>query len=99
MIKTNHYTLSREVLPIHELIGLNVKVVESVDASKKGLVGKIVDETQRMIVIDMNNTEKTLPKNESTFAFDLDGEIVEIEGHELVGNPIERLKNGGKHYA
>lgn len=99
MIKTNHYTLSREVLPIHELIGLNVKIVESVDASKKGLVGKIVDETQRTIVIDMNNAEKTLPKNESTFAFDLDGEIVEIEGRELAGNPIERLKNGGKYHA
>lgn len=99
MIKTKHYTLNREVLPIHELIGLNVKVVESVDASKQGLTGKIVDETQRTFVIESSNTEKVLPKNESTFAFDLDGEIVEIEGNELVGNPIERLKNGGKHYA
>ena len=99
MIKTNHYTLNTESLPIHELIGLTTRVVESVDASKKGLFGKMVDETQRTIVIDMNNTEKKLPKNESTFAFDLDGEIVEIEGRELAGNPIERLKNGGKHYA
>lgn len=99
MIKTNHYTLTGERLSIHELIGLSVRVVESVDASKKGLAGKIVDETQRTIVIEMNNMEKKLPKNESTFAFDLNGEIVEIEGNELVGNPIERLKNGGKHYA
>jgi ribonuclease P protein subunit POP4 len=99
MIKTNHYTLTREILPIHELIGLNVKVVESADAGKKGMVGKIVDETQRTFVINMNNAEKTLPKNESVFAFDLNGEIVEIEGNELVGNPIERLKNGGKYYA
>ncbi|MBM3281831.1 MAG: ribonuclease P protein subunit [Candidatus Diapherotrites archaeon] len=99
MIKTNHYTLNREVLPIHELIGLTMRVVESVDASKKGLIGKIINETQRTFVIDMNNMEKTLPKNESTFAFDLDGEVVEIEGSELVGNPIERLKNGGKYYA
>ncbi len=99
MIKTNHYTLNGKSLPIHELIGLTTRVVESVDASKKGLVGKIINETQRTFVIDMNNTEKTLPKNESTFAFDLDGEIVEIEGNELVGNPIERLKNGGKYYA
>lgn len=99
MIKTNHYTLNREVLPIHELIGLSLNVVSSVDSSKKGLKGKIVDETQRTIVIETFNKEKVLPKVESTFAFDLNGEIVEIEGRELVGNPIERLKNGGKHYA
>lgn len=99
MIKTKHYTITREVLPVHELIGLNVKVVSSIDASKKGLSGKIVDETQRMVVIESSNMEKVLPKNESTFAFDIEGEIVEIEGSELAGNPIERLKNGGKHYA
>jgi RNase P/RNase MRP subunit p29 len=99
MIKTNHYALTKELLPIHELIGLNMSVVSSVDASKKGLSGKIVDETQRTFVIESLNVEKTLPKNESTFAFDIDGEIVEIEGSELLGNPIERLKNGGKHYA
>ena len=99
MIKTNHYTITGNNLPIHELIGLNVKIVESVDSSKKGLKGKIVDETQRTFVIDVLNVEKTLPKNESTFAFDLDGEIVEIEGREMIGNSIERLKNGGKNYA
>ncbi len=97
MINTNHYTITRENLPIHEIMGLQVQVVRSTDPKKKGIKGIIVDETQRTLVIETRNEEKILPKNESTFAFDLNGELVELDGEELMGNPIERLKNGGKH--
>lgn len=99
MIKTNHYTLNREVLPIHELIGLSVRVSMSKDAGKSGVFGMVVDETQRTFTIETKTGEKVLPKNENTFVFDLNGENVELSGNELIGNPIERLKNGGKNYA
>lgn len=98
MIKTNHYTLTGERLSIHELIGLSARVNMSKDAGKNGVFGMVVDETQRTIVIETSNGEKILPKNENTFVFDLNGELVEIDGNELIGNPIERLKNGGKNY-
>ena len=97
MINTNHYTITRENLPIHEIMGLQVQVVRSTDPKKKGIKGIIVDETQRTLVIETRNEEKILPKNESTFAFDMNGELVELDGEELMGNHIERLKNGGKH--
>jgi ribonuclease P protein subunit POP4 len=96
MIKTNHYTISRENLPIHELIGLDVKVVASTDSNKKGIEGKIVDETQRTFTVETSKGEKTIPKHESTFAFVLGNETIRIEGMEIQSNPIERLKNGGK---
>lgn len=96
MIKTNHYTISRENLPIHELIGLDVNVVLSTDANKKGLMGTIVDETQRTFTIQTSKGDKVVPKHESTFAFALGSETIMIEGTELQSNPIERLKNGGK---
>ena len=98
MINTKHYTITREVLPIHELIGLSVNVTESKDASKKGIAGMVVNETQRMLTIETHAGEKKVPKNESIFVFDLNGEQVALEGNEIMGNPIERLKNGGKRY-
>lgn len=96
MIKTKNYTITRENLPIHELIGLDVSVVTSTDANKKGIMGRIVDETQRTFTIETRMGEKTVPKHESTFAFALGSETIVIEGMELQSNPIERLKNGGK---
>lgn len=96
MIKTKNYTITRENLPIHELIGLDVSVVTSTDSNKKGLSGRIVDETQRTFTIETRMGEKTVPKHESTFAFVLGSETIMIEGTELQSNPIERLKNGGK---
>ena len=96
MIKTKNYTITRENLPIHELIGLDVSVVTSTDSNKKGLSGRIVDETQRTFTIETLKGDKTVPKHESTFAFVLGSETIMIEGTELQSNPIERLKNGGK---
>ena len=100
MYKTTNYTITRENLPIHELIGLEIEVVRSRDATKKGIAGTIVDETQRTFTIETPKGEKIVPKNESTFSFDLNGEIVRLAGNELAHSPIERLKTGGKaHYA
>lgn len=96
MIKTQKYTISGERLSIHELIGLNVNVVQSKDSNKKGINGLIVDETQRTFVIETSNGEKTVPKNESVFSFELGNENVSLNGNSLLYTPIERLKNGGK---
>ena len=96
MYKTTHYTITRENLPIHEWIGLFVKIVESSDSTKKGLQGEIVDETQRIIILETSKGEKKVPKVESVFAFEVGTENVEIEGKNMLYSPIERLKNGGK---
>lgn len=94
MINAKTYSISGKVLPFHELIGLNVRVQESKDAAKNGLQGVIVDETQRTFTIELNNgMEKIVPKNESTFAFDLgNDELVELNGNSILYTPIERLK-------
>ena len=94
MIKTEKYSISGKVLPFHEMIGLNVRVSVSKDTQKQALQGKIVDETQRTFTIEMQNgMEKIIPKNESTFAFDLtQGEVIEVEGKNILYTPVERLK-------
>ncbi len=95
MIKTQKYAITGERLSIHELIGLDVNVVQSKDSNKKGIRGTIVDETQRTFVIETINGEKTVPKNESVFSFELGDESVSLNGATLLYTPIERLKNGG----
>ncbi|QQR92963.1 MAG: ribonuclease P protein subunit [Candidatus Iainarchaeum archaeon] len=94
MIKTATYSISGKVLPFHEMIGLNVRVSGSKDTQKQAMQGKIVDETQRTFVIETpNGMEKTIPKNESTFTFDLtQGEAIEVEGKDILYTPVERLK-------
>ncbi len=101
MINTKDYSISGKVLPFHELVGLRVLVKESTDSQRKGLNGKIVDETQRTFTIETPHGEKTIPKAECTFQFDLgQNELIEIEGKEILYTPVERLKAlWGNQYA
>lgn len=96
MINAEHYSITKESLPVHELNGLNVRVTQSADSAKIGMQGLIVNETARTFVVETLHGEKVLPKTESTFTFDLNGEMVEIRGKDILSSPIERLKNGGK---
>ncbi len=96
MIKTKNYLITRERLLIHELIGLQVEVAQTKDPKKKGLRGRIVDETQHTFKIETAKGEKIVPKNECAFTFELGEEKMLLDGSELMQNPIERLKSGGR---
>ncbi|MFB6265766.1 MAG: ribonuclease P protein component 1 [Candidatus Nanohaloarchaea archaeon] len=74
----------------HELIGLNVEVVGCSDPGKEGLKGEVVDETRKTLVID-SGEEKTVPKDESVFRFELEDGEVDVDGSLLVARPEERI--------
>ncbi|MBT3984751.1 ribonuclease P protein component 1 [archaeon] len=76
----------------HELIGLDVEVVDSINKDLCGLKGKVVDETRNLIVLATNKGEKKVLKKDATFMFKLENEKVEVDGKVLVGRPEERLK-------
>jgi ribonuclease P protein subunit POP4 len=78
----------------HELIGLEVKIEKSTDASQKGLKGRIIDETYNTFKIETKEgKEKIIPKANSVFIFILpSGEKVEVEGKLLVARPEDRIK-------
>jgi ribonuclease P protein subunit POP4 len=93
VIKTKHYEISREKLSFHEIIGLNMKIVKSKDPAKKGIKGKIVNETMKTFLIEKPaGEERTIPKQGNVFSFQLGEEFVEIKGERIMQNPIERLK-------
>jgi len=77
-----------------ELIGLSVSVDNSTDKSKKGLLGRVVDETKNMLIIDTKDGVKKLAKSECTFTFMYMGEPVKLEGKLIVGRPEDRIKKG-----
>jgi|LGVF01.2.fsa_nt_gb ribonuclease P protein subunit POP4 len=80
----------------HELIGLEVEIV---DASHKGYIkvkGKVVDETKHMLMIDQDGVEKSIPKKNTTFRFKInDG--VDVDGSKLLYRPEDRTKKARKN--
>ena len=81
--------MKKSIFP-YELIGEEVEVFESKNASNLGLRGKIIDETKSTIIIDHNGTMKTVLKSNITIRMVKDGKL--IQGISLVKRPEERIK-------
>lgn len=92
MLKTEQYTITRENILAHELIGLEVSVSNSSDPNKKGIKGKVIDETKNVMVIESNGIEKVVPKAEAEFEFTLGKEKVKIKGDKILYKPEQRVK-------
>ena len=97
--------LAPETLVKHELVGLDVEVVEATDPGLVGLAGRVVRETTKTLVVATgadadgdDGEEKTVPKGAATFAFTLpDGTVVRVEGARLVARPARRTETAGGH--
>jgi ribonuclease P protein subunit POP4 len=77
----------------HELVGLEVEVVESTNPSQVGLSGRVVDESRNTLSIETSKGARSLPKQDCTFRFTLQtGEEVRVKGSLLVARPEDRVK-------
>jgi len=76
----------------HELIGLNVKVVDSRDPTLNNVEGMVVYETKKTLQIYSAGRVKMLPKGICRFAFQLPQGVVEVDGAKLVARPEDRVK-------
>lgn len=77
----------------HELIGLEVEIIESKNKDQIGLKGTVTDETYNMIKIKTKQEEKSIPKNITVFKFTLpNGEKVKVDGKLLLARPEDRIK-------
>lgn len=86
--------LTRENLAIHELIGLQVRVAESLSLPHRGLSGVVVDETKNTLVVCTKaGAEKAVPKKGCTFEFCLPGgEKAMLDGGKIAYRPFDRPK-------
>jgi ribonuclease P protein subunit POP4 len=79
--------ITPENLPKHELIGLEVEVIESTDESLVGIKGEVLDETQSILTIENKQVEK---KN-CIFQFILPNrQEVKLNGELINKRPEER---------
>lgn len=96
--------LTTETLPRHELIGLQVRVVESCDPTLIGCAGEVVMETANTLTISTDvddeatadrggNRTRQVPKAVVTFEFALpDGEYATVSGERLLARPARRTE-------
>ncbi len=80
----------------HELIGLEVKVLESSCVSNIGLEGTLVDETKNMLIIRCQNKQKKIPKTANVFQFKVDDELAVIPGELIKMRSEDRTKRLGR---
>jgi len=73
-----------------ELIGKEIKIINSKDKNFLGLEGRIVDETKNTILIETKTGTKTVLK--SAVDFEIKGSGQKIKGVTIKKRPEERLK-------
>jgi len=78
----------------HELIGLNIEILEYPDMKLVGLKGRIVDETYKTLLIErVNNGFTRVFKEHGVFKIKLpNGKWIVVKGWDIMGRPEDRLK-------
>ena len=86
--------ISSKNLIYHELIGLNVEIIDSSAESLIGIKGKVIDETKKTLMIETSDkNEKLVAKDVSIFQFEVpDGTYLEVDGRILLSRPEDRIK-------
>jgi len=83
--------ITTENISFHELIGLNVEIIESTNKQIVGFAGKIIDETKSMFTLSAGNRVKKVPKEIASWKFMLNGKTTILKGIELTKRPYERV--------
>lgn len=83
-----------ETLVRHELVGLQVAVVDATNQDLIGIEGHVEDETQHTLLIRTSDDgeRKQVPKGSATFRFIVDETTVIVDGTRLVARPAKRTE-------
>lgn len=76
----------------HELIGLEVEVLDAGHEGYKRINGKVKNETRNMLVILQDGEEKMVPKKNTVFGFKLNNDLVRVDGNRIMYRPGDRVK-------
>jgi ribonuclease P protein subunit POP4 len=79
----------------HELIGLEIEIVESKNKALIGIKGKITDETKNTITVE-DGRERKIMKSQIMMKTKIGNKEYEIDGRILVGRPEDRIKKQRK---
>ena len=80
-------------LPLHELIGLEVKIIKSNNPSLKGKKGIVQFETKNTLHFEEENKMIIAQKSICNFLFHTNtGEAVNLEGNKIAFRPEDRIR-------
>ncbi|MFW9939894.1 MAG: ribonuclease P protein subunit [Candidatus Thorarchaeota archaeon] len=94
--------INPKYLIYHDLIGIKVyaKLKSKKNNTEFSDIGIVIDETRNMLITEKENRIKKYIKKDYVLRFELpnytnDGEdcIVEVQGSEIVGLPVNRLRS------
>ena len=85
--------ITSENIMAHELIGIDVDIVESKNPSMMNLNGKLVYETKNTLVLKVGKEKRIIPKNVTLLRLKLPDNIqCLINGSALIGRPEDRIQ-------
>lgn len=86
--------ITAQNIRLHELIGLRVKVAQSMSCPYEGIRGRVVDETKNTLVLCLKGKgERRIPKKGCLFDFTLpDGSHAALEGDKIAYRAYDRPK-------
>jgi ribonuclease P protein subunit POP4 len=77
---------------VHEIIGLDTKIVESTDPTLQGISGTIVLETKNTIWIRNDSSVKQIAKQAAKkIEIKTDSGVCFISGSSMIGRPEDRI--------
>ena len=76
----------------HELIGLKVQVSRESSPDTFVFEGRVVDETMNTFVIEHGDRQQQIPKHSHIFHFNLDNNIIKMNGDRIRFRPEDRTK-------
>jgi ribonuclease P protein subunit POP4 len=83
---------SPENVLVHEIIGLDVKIVESTDPTLQGITGTVVFETKNTISIRTNSSVKQIAKKTAKkIEITTPSGVCFISGSSMTGRPEDRI--------
>jgi ribonuclease P protein subunit POP4 len=76
---------------IHEIIGLEMEVLEDSNPFNKYFKGFVADESKNTLTL-AGNKKRIIAKKDAVLLLTFDGVTVQIEGKSLLGRPEDRIK-------
>lgn len=92
------YGYTNKTIVLHELIGLDVKVVNCSDRSQIGINGKVINETKNTLLVQTADGTKRIVKKNSVFEFSVQGRSFTVQGIEISSRPHERIEKSMRSY-
>jgi len=83
--------ITEQNILLHELVGLEAKVIESTNKDVVGIHGTILDETKSMLILDTKKGIKKIHKAYSEWKFSSTFNEIIVQGDKITKRSHDRL--------